>query len=80
MTMLPSFLSNFSGKSVVTDARVEGQEPRSIEAWNIEGSVIGINVLPRLYFLQELQGVVDQPVHAFGLRLEVSVFERVGVM
>ena len=36
------------------------KQPRSIEAWNIEGSVIGISALSRLYFLQELQGVVDQ--------------------
>jgi hypothetical protein len=42
----------------VADARVEREQSRSIEFWNTEGSVIGIDVITRLYLLQKLQCVV----------------------
>jgi hypothetical protein len=64
----------------MTDARVQRKQARAIEFWNVERSVIGIDVFTCLDSLQELQGIIDQPVHPLGLSSEISILELLGIV
>ena len=64
----------------MADARVEREQSRSIEFWNVERRIIGIDVFTRLDSLQEIQSIIDQRVHPFGLTFEIPSFEFVRVL